>query len=274
MKSSTREMNCGHPLSRPQPGDGEGPRVPAWQHSSLSWRCLRRYGSLQQLGSFHIPPADAKHRVKMLSHGLLVRPPPGRTVGRQPPRAKPTLAQGGSPGRTRAGMQVLRDTDPFGNTLVVSSRLQGLGFIRLHPQNTALRCLNCLGSPQSQRWEHPPALGSRHLPLPTQGCWAPWAPTDVGVMGGFPTLNTPMPCQEGPGSGCHPKQHPGPAYTARSPLCSPWCWGCPQPPNLSRQEEVVGAPSSPPPGVCQHPKPPSDAQCLPPSLHQCGRHLV
>lgn len=140
-------MSCGRPPSRPQPGDGEGPRVPARQHGSLSWRCLRRHGSLQHLGSFHIPPADAKHRVKMLSHGLLAHPPPGRTVGRQPPRVKPTLAQGGSPGRIRAGVQVLRDTDPFGNTLVASNRLQSLGSILLHPQNTALRCPNCLGSP-------------------------------------------------------------------------------------------------------------------------------
>lgn len=32
---------------------------------------------IKALGSFHIPPADAKHQEKMLSHVPLAHPPPG-----------------------------------------------------------------------------------------------------------------------------------------------------------------------------------------------------
>lgn len=96
--SSIGEMSCGHPLSWPQPWYGEGPWVPAQQHSSLSWHCLRQHGSLQPLGSFHIPPADAKQQEKVLSHGLLAHPPHSQIMRRRLPRAKPILARGVSLG--------------------------------------------------------------------------------------------------------------------------------------------------------------------------------
>lgn len=173
------------PLSRPQPWGGEGPWVPAQQYSSLSWCCLRWHGSLQPLGSFHIPPADAKQQEKVLSHGLLAHPPHSQIMRRQLPRAKPILAWGVSLGRTGVGMQASRDTDLFRNTLLATNRLQGLGSILVCPKIIPPRCLN-----------HPGMGASFCLwSLPDHStCLSPCWVRDLGVMGGFSTPSTSLPC--------------------------------------------------------------------------------
>lgn len=184
MTSSIKEMSCGHPLSRLRAWDGEGPWVPAWQHSSLSWRCLRWHGSLQPPGSCHIPPADVKHWEGVLSCRPLARLPPGRTLGRR-------LLQG-SPGcflgRTGAGMQVSRNTNPFRNTLLAFNRLQGL-----HP-GLSPQCPTETPEPPALPAE--PVMGASSCPRST-GCWAPCRVVDMGIMGGFPRPSTPLFCQKG-----------------------------------------------------------------------------
>lgn len=77
---------------------------------------------IKALGSFHIPPADVKHQEKMLSHVPLAHLPFGRTMGcshagQSPPWPSVSL------GRIRAALQVSRDRDPFGNTLLASNKL-------------------------------------------------------------------------------------------------------------------------------------------------------
>jgi len=270
--SSIREMRCGRLPSRSQPRDGEEPCIPARWHSSLSWCCsadTARYSPRVHFTSCQLMRSAGSR----LGHGPLARPPPGRGVGRRLPGAKPTLAPGVLPGRTRAGVQLSRDTDPFGNPLLASNRLQGLGSTLVQPQNIPPSCLNRPGSLRSQQREHPPALGPQHPPLPPQRCRGPHGAMDTGVVCGSPTPCTPLHCQEGLGRGCHPKQRPGPAShhkVTSLPALVPR-----MPPSLPPCQAGGGGGGTLLAAPRWVPAPRTTQQCLTaPSPHRCSGRLV